>query len=132
MQSLLQLKNYDCVIWALYLDTQGEVADDRINKIKIKFLYQQICVFLLMSNDSEKIPIIGLILRLFKNIQESFFRTDNVTGTDGHNGAVSRTYSTSIASVLLVNTWLTCDVLSRITLANNTVETFQLTGLRVG
>jgi len=56
MQSLLQLKNYDCVIWALYLDTQGEVADDRINKIKIKFLYQQICVFLLMSNDSEKNP----------------------------------------------------------------------------
>jgi hypothetical protein len=67
MQSLLLLKNNDCVIWALYLDTQGEVADDRINKIKIKFIYRQICAFLLMSNDSEKIPIIVLILRLFKN-----------------------------------------------------------------
>ena len=56
MRSLLQLKNNDCVIWALYLDTQGEVVDDRINKIKIKFLYRQICVSLLMSNDSDKNP----------------------------------------------------------------------------
>lgn len=91
MQSLLQLKNYDCVIWALYLDTQGEVADYRINKIKIKFLYRQICVFSInVVTIVKKIPIIGLILRLFKNIQESQFRTDSVVGTDGHNGAVSR------------------------------------------
>ena len=90
MQSLLQLKNYDCVIWALYLDRQGEVADDRINKIKIKFLYRQICVFLLMSNDSEKNPEYWVNTRLFKNIQESQFRIDSVEGTGGYDGAVSR------------------------------------------
>jgi hypothetical protein len=29
MQSLLQLKNYDCEIQVLYLYVQGEIADDR-------------------------------------------------------------------------------------------------------